>query len=94
MEKSKLETKANKTKHPVNLKIYQKRINYVVGLNKQATFKYFNNLNSKKDTKHFWDKCKPCFPKKHSRGDHDITLREKGEILPKMMQYLIRLAIF
>ena len=39
MERSKLKTKANKTKHPVNLKIYQKRINYVVGLNKQATFK-------------------------------------------------------
>ena len=51
--------KANKTKHPVDIKMYKKQRNYVVGLNKPAKFKYFDNLDCKKDTKPFWDKCKP-----------------------------------
>ena len=36
------------TKHPVDIKMYNKQRNYVAGLNKQAKFKYFNNLNCKK----------------------------------------------
>ena len=50
---------------------------------KQAKFKYFNNMYCKKDAKPFWDKCKPCFSNKHSRGDTNIMLKEKGEILLK-----------
>ena len=34
MKRSKLKNKANKTKHPVDIKIYKKQRNYVVGLNK------------------------------------------------------------
>ena len=28
---------------------------------------------------HFWDKCKPYLSNKHSRGDTNIMLKEKGE---------------
>ena len=37
--------------------MYKKQRNYVLGLNKQAKFKYFNNLDFKKGTKPFWEKC-------------------------------------
>ena len=57
MKRSKLKNKSNKTKHPVDIKMYKKQRNYVLGLNKQAKFKYFNNLDFKKGTKPFWDKC-------------------------------------
>ena len=83
MKRSKLKNKANKTKHPVDIKMYKKQRNYIIGLNKQAKFKYFNNLERKKDAKPFWDKCKPYFSNKHSRGDTDIMLKEKAKILLK-----------
>ena len=79
----KLRNKANKTKHPVNIKMYKKQRNYVVGLNKQAKFKIFNKLDCKNDTKPFWDKYKPYFSNKNSRGDTNIMLKEKEEILLK-----------
>ena len=85
MKRFKLKNKANKTKHPVDIKMYKKQRNYVAGLNKQAKFNYFNNLDCKKDTKPFCDNCKPYFSNKNSKGDTKIMLKEKekGEILPK-----------
>ena len=83
MKRFKLKNKANKTKHPVDIKMYKKQRNYVAGLNKQAKFNYFNNLDCKKDTKPFCDNCKPCFSNKNSKGDTKIMLKEKGEILLK-----------
>ena len=83
MKRSKLKNKADKTKHPVDITMYKKQRNYVVGLNKQSKFKYFNNLDCKQDAKSFWDKCKPYFSNKHSRGDAKIMLKEKREILLK-----------
>ena len=78
MKRSKLKNKANKTKHPVDIKMYKKQRNYVVGFNKQAKSKYFNNVDCTKDTKPFRDKCKTYFSNKHSKGY--IMLKEKGEI--------------
>ena len=85
MKRSKLKNKAIKTNHPLDIKLYKKHGNYVVDLNKQAKFEYFNNLDCKNDTKPFWYKCKPYFSKKHSRGDTNIMLKEKGGILQKML---------
>ena len=59
MKRAKLKNKVNKTKHPTDIKMYKKQRNYVLDLNKQTKFKYFDNLDCKKDTKPFWDKCKP-----------------------------------
>ena len=83
MKRSKLKNKANKMKHPVDIELYKKQRSYVLGLNKQAKLKYFNNLDCNKDTEPLWDKCKPYFSNKHSRGDTNIMLKEKGEILLK-----------
>ena len=58
----------------------KKQRNQLAGLHKQAKFKYFNKLDCKKHAKPFWDKCKPYFSNKHSRGGTNITLKEKGEI--------------
>ena len=49
--------------------MYKQQRHYVVGLNKEVKFIYFNNLNCKKDAKSFWDKCEPYFLNKHSKGD-------------------------
>ena len=49
--------------------MFKKQRSYVVGLIEQAKFEHFNNLDCKKDTKPFLDKCKPYFFNKHSRGD-------------------------
>ena len=48
MKRSKLKNKANKTKHPVDIKMYKKQRNYVPGLNKQTKFKYFITWIAKK----------------------------------------------
>ena len=53
MKRAKLKNKVNKTKHPTDIKMYKKQRNYVVDLNKQTKFKYFDNLDCKKDTKPF-----------------------------------------
>ena len=65
-------------------KIYKKQRNYVLGLNKQATFECFSNLDCKKDTKPFWDKCKPYFSNKHRIRDTNIMLKEKRNSSKKL----------
>ena len=55
----------------------------VVKLNKKHKKKYFENLKIATSSKPFWDKCKPYFSNKHAKGDSNITLIEKGEILLK-----------
>ena len=49
MKRSKSKNIANKTEHPVDIKMYKRQRNYFVGLNKQAKFRYFNNLDCKRD---------------------------------------------
>ena len=64
--------------------IYKKQRNYVLGLNKQAKFECFSNLDCKKDTKRFWDKCKPDFSNKHRIRDTNIMLKEKRNSSKKL----------
>ena len=45
---------------------------------------YFENLNVATNSKPFWDKCKSYFSNKHAKGDCNIKLIEKDEILPKI----------
>ena len=49
VKRSKLKNKANKTEHPLDIKMYKKQRNYVVSLNKQCKFEYFNTLDCKKN---------------------------------------------
>ena len=46
MKRSKLKNKANKTKHPVDIKMYKKQRNYVVGLNKYMIVPLQNKLST------------------------------------------------
>ena len=41
---------------------------------------YFNNLETSKNSKPFWYKCRPYFSDKHAHGDSKIILIEKEEI--------------
>ena len=74
MTGSKLKNKANKTKHPLVIKTHKKQRNHIVDLNK---VKFFNNLDCKKDTKTYWDKCKPYFSNKHTKIGHWHNAQEK-----------------
>ena len=46
----------------------------------ETKFHYFNNLEISKNSKSFWDKCRPYFSNKHVHGDSKIILIEKEEI--------------
>ena len=52
----------------------------VVKLNRETRLHYFNNLETLKNPKPFWDKCRPYFSNKHVHGDSKIILIEKEEI--------------
>ena len=52
----------------------------VVKLNIEAKLHYFNNLETSKNSKPFWDKCRPHFSNKHVHVDSKIILIEKKEI--------------
>ena len=80
MKSSKLEYKPNKTKNSLDIINYKKQHNYVTKLNKTAKHEYFNHLKLGKDSKPFWEKCKPYFTSKHSKADTDIMLNENGEL--------------
>ena len=72
MKRSKLKSIANDLDDLIK---YKKQQNLVVKLNQK--------LEIKKNSKSFWEKCKPYFSKKHSKGDSDILLIEKDELLLK-----------
>ena len=46
MKRSKLKNKANKMKHPVDIKMYKKQRNYAVGLNKYMIVPLQNKLST------------------------------------------------
>ena len=78
-----LKNKANKTKSVDDLIKYKKQRNLVVKLNNNCEKVFFDNLETKNNSKSLWNKCKPCFFNKHSKGDSDILLIEKNELLLK-----------
>ena len=53
----------------------------VVTLNPENKRQYLNNLSASKNSKPFWNHCKPYFSNKHAQGDSKIMLIEKNEIL-------------
>ena len=55
----------------------------VVKLNKKHKKEYFENLDVATNSKPFRNKCKPYFSYKHTKGDYNIMLIEKDEILLK-----------
>ena len=55
MKRSQLKNKANKTKSVDDLIKYKKQRNLVVKLNKNCKKEFFDNLETKNNSKSFWD---------------------------------------
>ena len=81
MKRSQLKNKANRTKNLEDITKYKKQRNLVVKLNRESKTQYFDNIQTTKNSKPFWDKCKPYFSNKHAHGDSKIILIEKENII-------------
>ena len=88
MKKSRLKTKANKTKDPTDIRNYKKQENYIVNLNKEAKLEYFSKCESN-GNKLLWVNCKPDFTNKHGKTDADIMLSENGKLILKNKEIVI-----
>ena len=62
MKRSESKSRANRTKRPKDISDYKKQRNLVVRLNKERKIEYFENLETSKNSKPFWNKCKSYFP--------------------------------
>ena len=80
MKRSKLKNKANRTKLQEDIPKDKKQRNLVVKLNKDSKLRYFNNIETSKNSKPFWNECKPYFSNKNTHGDSKIILIEKEKI--------------
>ena len=76
-----LKSKANRTKQPKDISDYKKQRNLVVRLNKERKIEYFETLQTSKNSKPFWNKCKPYFSNKHAHGESKIILIEKENVI-------------
>ena len=76
-----LKFKANRTKRPKYISDYKKQRTLVARLNKERRIEYFENLETLKNFKPFWNKCKPYFSNKHAHGESKIILIEKGNVI-------------
>ena len=79
-KRSKLKNKANRTKLQEDIAKYKKQRNLVVKLNRDSKLRYFDNIETSKNSKPFWNGCKPYFSNKHAHGDFKIILIEKEKI--------------
>ena len=77
MKRLELKSKANKTKRPKDISDYKKQRDLGVKLSKERRIEYFENLETSKSSKLFWNKCKPYFSNKHAHGEAKIILIEK-----------------
>ena len=80
MKRSKLKNKANRTKLQEDIAKYKKQRNLVVKLNRDSKLRYFHNIETSKNSKPFWNVCKPYFSNKHAHGDSKIILTENEKI--------------
>ena len=81
MKRSQLKNKANRTNQLEDITKYKKQRNLVVKLNRESKTQYFGNIQTSKNSKPFWDKCKPYFSNRHANGDSKIILIEKENII-------------
>ena len=80
MKRSQLKNKANRTKKLEDITKYKKQRNLVVKLNRESKTKYFDNIQTSKNSKPFWDKCKPYVSNKNAHGDSKIILIMRKKI--------------
>ena len=75
--RSKLKIRANKSKNTRDINMYKEQRNLVVRLNKDTKYSYFSNLDIRKESKPFWNVCKPYFTNKHGRSDIAVLCQLK-----------------
>ena len=80
MKRSVLKQKASRTKQQEDTTKHKKQRNLVVKLIRETKLHCFNNSETSKNMKPFWDKCRLYFSNKHVHGDSKIILIEKEEI--------------
>ena len=80
MKRSELKSKANRTKRPKDISDCKKQQNLVVRLNKERRIEYFENLETSKNSKPFWNKFKSYFSNTHAYGESKIILIEKENV--------------
>ena len=73
--------KVNRTKQLEDITKYKKPQNLVVKLNRESKTLYFDNMQTSKNSKSFWEKRKLYFSNKHAHGDCKIILIEKENII-------------
>ena len=78
--KLKLKNKANRTKLQDDIAKYKKQRNLVVKLIRDSKLRYFDNKDTSKNSKSFWNDCKPYFSNMHAHGDSKTILIEKEKI--------------
>ena len=81
MKRSELKSKANRTKQPKDISECKRQRNLVVRLDKEKRIDYFENLETSKNSKPFWNKCRPYFSNKHTHGESKIILIEKENVI-------------
>ena len=74
MKCSKLKNKANRTKLQEDIAKYKKQRNLLAKLNRDSKLNYFDNIETSKNSKSFWNECKPYCSSKHAHGDSKIIL--------------------
>ena len=77
MQKSQLQSIANKTGKDIDLYKFQKQRNLVVNLNKKVKNKFLNSLLIEYDSKPFWETCKSYLSNKGLKNLGNITLPDK-----------------
>ena len=80
-KRSQLKNKANKTKQLDDITKYKKQRNLVIKLNRESKTQCFDNIQTSKSSKPYWEKCKPYFSNNYARGDSKIILIEKEHII-------------
>ena len=61
MKRSRLKSKTDRSKYPVDIASYKKQCNLVLSLNRHANFKYFNEVSNIEGSRPFWETCKSYF---------------------------------
>ena len=60
---------------------YKKQWNLVVKLNNERRIAFYEYLETSKNSKLFWNNCKPHFFNKHAHGESKIFLIEKENVM-------------
>ena len=65
----------------LNLRQIEQNDQKILQITKERRIQYFEDLETLKNSKIFWNKCKPYFSNKHAYGESKIILTEKENVI-------------